>query len=122
MRVLIIDDSLAMRNMLAAYAKQLGGETILAADGQEALDALAQQGAVDVALVDWDMPRIDGMEFLRRVKQDPTCTTMKKLMVTAHVNQQDLAQALGSGADDYLMKPVSFEMLEDKLRILGLVA
>ena len=59
---------------------------------------------------------------MRHVKKDPRWQNMKLVMVTAHVNPDDIMEALTTGADDYLMKPVSSEMIEDKFRILGLVA
>ncbi len=122
MRVLIIDDSMAMRRMLSAYVAELKAETAVATDGQDALDVLGREGAFDVALVDWDMPRMNGMEFVRAVRADDRWSGMKLVMVTAHISQDDIVEALETGADDYLMKPVSADMIEDKLRLLGLVA
>ena len=122
MRVLIIDDSMAMRRMLSAYVSELKAETATATDGQDALDVLGRDGAFDVALVDWDMPRMNGMEFVRAVRADDRWSNMKLVMVTAHISQDDIVEALETGADDYLMKPVSADMIEDKLRLLGLVA
>lgn len=122
MRVLIIDDSMAMRRMLSAYVSDLKAQATVATDGQDALDVLAREGAFDVALVDWDMPRMNGMEFVRAARADDRWSSMKLVMVTAHISQDDIVEALETGADDYLMKPVSADMIEDKLRLLGLVA
>jgi two-component system chemotaxis response regulator CheY len=122
MRVLVIDDSAAMRRMLVAYVSELGAETAEAGDGEEALERLASGGAFDVALVDWDMPRMNGIQFVMRVRADLKHRHMKLVMVTAHVNFEDIEQALACGADDYLMKPVTADMITDKLRMLGLAA
>lgn len=122
MRALIIDDSMAMRRMLAAYVQGLQVSPIVAVDGQDAVEVLEREGEFEVALVDWDMPRMNGVEFVRHVRSDPRWQGMKLIMVTAHVDPDDIMNALQTGADDYLMKPVSSEMLEDKFRILGLVA
>jgi two-component system chemotaxis response regulator CheY len=122
MRVLIIDDSMAMRRMLDAYVRDLGAETVLAEDGQAALEALEREKPFDIALVDWDMPRVTGIEFVMRVRAMPEHAQLKLLMVTAHLGFEDIEQALTCGADDYLMKPVSSELVADKLRVLGLVA
>lgn len=122
MRVLIIDDSVAMRRMLTAYVGELNAEAVQAGDGQEALEALETNGPFDVALVDWDMPRMNGIQFLLRVRQNLKYRHMKLVMVTAHVSFEDLQQALECGADDYIMKPVTVEMITDKLRMLGLAA
>jgi two-component system, chemotaxis family, chemotaxis protein CheY len=122
MRVLIIDDSAAMRRMLTAYVGELKAESVQAGDGQEALEVLEAQGPFDVALVDWDMPRLNGIQFLLRVRGNSKYRHMKLVMVTAHVNFEDLEQALECGADDYIMKPVTVDMITDKLRMLGLAA
>lgn len=122
MRVLIIDDSMAMRRMLSAYVADLKAETAVATDGQDALEVLEREQPFDAALVDWDMPRMNGMEFVRRARADERWAGMKIVMVTAHISQDDIVEALETGADDYLMKPVSADMIEDKLRMLGLVA
>ncbi len=122
MRVLIIDDSVAMRRMLAAYVGELQAESVQAGDGQEALEVLESQGPFDVALVDWDMPRMNGIQFLLQVRGSLKWRNMKMVMVTAHVNFEDIEQALECGADDYIMKPVTVDMITDKLRMLGLAA
>ena len=122
MRALIIDDSMAMRRMLSAYVQGLQVTPSTAIDGQDAVEVLEREGEFEVALVDWDMPRMNGMQFVRHVKQDGRFANMKLVMVTAHVNPDDIMEALQTGADDYLMKPVSSEMIEDKFRLLGLVA
>ncbi len=122
MRALIIDDSMAMRRMLAAYVQGLQVTPLTAVDGQDAVEVLEREGDFEVALVDWDMPRMNGMDFVRHVRKDARWQNMKLVMVTAHVNPDDIMEALQTGADDYLMKPVSSEMIEDKFRILGLVA
>jgi two-component system chemotaxis response regulator CheY len=122
MRVLIIDDSAAMRRMLTAYVGELQAETAQACDGQEAVEILESQPPFDVALVDWDMPRMNGIQFLLHVRGSSRFRHMKCVMVTAHVNFEDLEQALECGADDYIMKPVTVDMITDKLRMLGLAA
>jgi len=122
MRILIIDDSLAMRNMLLRYCQDMGATTVAAVDGQDALECLERDGPFDVALVDWDMPRMTGIEFIRHARADARWANLKMVVVTAHIGHADVVEALGAGANDYVMKPISLEMLEDKLRILGLVA
>lgn len=122
MRILVIDDSLAMRNLLMGLCGEAGATAVPAVDGQDALEVLEREPRFDAALVDWDMPRVNGLEFVRRARADQRWKAMKLLMVTAHIGQTDVVEALGAGADDYLMKPVAPEMLEAKLRILGLVA
>jgi two-component system chemotaxis response regulator CheY len=121
MRMLIIDDSSTMRGFLAAIASELGIEVETAQDGEAGLDTLGRRPPFDIALVDWDMPRMNGIEFVRAVRGRDTFAEMKIMMVTSHNGMQDVRAALASGADDFLMKPLDAEMVGDKLRMLGLL-
>lgn len=121
MRVLIVDDSRTMRKYLSAIVRDLHFESEQAADGQEALDCL--EGAdFDLALVDWDMPRVDGITFVKMVRSEPRYDPMKLMMLTAHSSMDAVCEALNTGADDYLMKPVTAAMLTEKLQLLGFLA
>ena len=75
----------------------------------------------EAVLIDWDMPRMNGLELLRAIRADPRFDGLKALMVTSQTSYERVAEALNMGADDYLMKPLDAEMLAEKLRILGLV-
>jgi len=119
--MLIIDDSPTMRGFLTAIAEDLGAETAQAPDGLAALDLLVRQAPFDLALVDWDMPRMNGIEFVRAVRARPEFAGLKLMMVTSHNCMQDVRAALACGADDFLMKPLDAEMMGDKLGMLGLL-
>lgn len=119
--MLIIDDSSTMRRLLAIIASDLGVESEQAPDGQAALDCVERNPNFDVALVDWDMPYMDGLEFVRRVRQRPALASMKLLMVTSHTSGRDVRTALEVGADDFLMKPLDAAMVASKLQLLGLL-
>ncbi len=121
MRMLIVDDSKTMRNFLGALARNLAFETREAGDGQEAIEKLEEEDLFDVALVDWDMPRMNGLALVNEVRARPEFDSMKLLMVTAQCSMDAVVKALTDGADDYLMKPVTAEMFEDKLRLLGVL-
>lgn len=121
MRVLVVDDSKTMRTMLCTYAGKLGCTTVEAGDGCEALERLDDSGPFDAALIDWDMPRMNGFNLLKIVRTVPAHDSMKIMMVTAQSSIDRVAEALAAGADDYLMKPLDEEMFADKLRLLGLV-
>ena len=126
MRTLIIDDSSTMRNYLTAIISDFGSETEQAVDGKAALDLLDARAACnpvafDLALVDWDMPRMNGIEFVRAIRNRPEFSALKIMMVTSHNGMQDVCAALDSGADDFLMKPLDADMVGDKLRNLGLI-
>ncbi len=121
MKMLVIDDSKAMRTFLTALAHELTFETDQAIDGQDALEHLARNSAFDVALVDWDMPRMNGLQFVQAVRAQPVYDEIKLMMVTTQTAMEKVSNALESGANDFLMKPVTKEALEEKLRVLGLV-
>lgn len=120
MRALVIDDSRSMRMYVAALIEDRGWQAEMAADGQEALGVLERSPAFDVATVDWDMPVMDGFAFVSAVRRDPRFRAMKLLMLTARDGTDEVMKALEAGADDYLMKPVTAEMLDDKMRLIGL--
>jgi two-component system chemotaxis response regulator CheY len=95
-----------------------------AEDGHEALQKLINndpQEPFDVALVDWEMPRMNGLEFVQAVRRNREFAGVRLVMITIRNSMERVAEALAAGADDYLMKPVTREMLEDKLQILGLL-
>lgn len=121
MKALIIDDSRTMRRLLASYVAEFSIEVVEAEDGVDALEKLLRYNPFDLALVDWDMPRMNGLEFVKTVRADPTFASMKMMMVTSHSAMEDVGQALQEGANDFLMKPLTGDMVSDKLRVLGLV-
>lgn len=121
MKVLIVDDSKAMRTFLSFLVKELRFDATLAEDGCNALDVLQNQGTFDLALVDWDMPRMNGLEFVKAVRADASFDALKLMMVTSQNSIDRVTAALTAGATDYLMKPVTKESLEEKLRVLGVV-
>jgi two-component system chemotaxis response regulator CheY len=122
MRVLIIDDSRAMRAIVKNAVSPLGFEVVEAANGQEALARLADRGPFDLALVDWNMPVMNGFEFVTAVRAKPEFVGMRIVMVTTEVEMGQVARALTAGADEYVMKPFTNDVLRDKLTILGLCA
>jgi two-component system chemotaxis response regulator CheY len=124
MKMLIVDDSKAMRTFLAFIAREISFATDEAADGREALDALVRNDPRDpfeVVLVDWEMPRMNGLEFVRAVRRNRDFADLKILMITTLNSMERVSEALEAGANDFLMKPVNKEMLVDKLQILGAV-
>ena len=122
MKILVIDDSKAMRTFLQHLLTELGlGPVTLAEDGQHALEILLQEEVFDLALVDWDMPRLDGLGLVKAVRSRPRFAELKLMMVTTQNSMDRVVGALEAGATDYLMKPVTQESLEDKLRVLGVL-
>ena len=121
MKAMIVDDSKAMRRLLKSYVSRFAGAVVEAGDGVDALTLLEQDASPDLAFVDWDMPRMNGLELLQKIRSLEKFSSMQVVMVTAHNSMEDLGQALEAGANDFLMKPITEEMVEDKLRMLGLI-
>lgn len=118
MRALIVDDSRAIRAMITRILKQLNFETVEACNGREALEKLKQSGTLDFALVDWNMPEMNGLEFVRAVRADASYKDLRLVMVTTETEMENVATALEAGANDYLMKPFTKEMIAEKLSAL----
>jgi two-component system chemotaxis response regulator CheY len=122
MRALVIDDSRVMRSILGSLLKKAGFEVAEAGNGQEGLDRLRHLGKPDVVLADWNMPVMDGLEFVRAVRADSLFGAVPVIMVTTETELAQVSQALDAGASAYLTKPFDREALADKLRLLGLCA
>jgi len=118
-RVLIIDDSEMLRTLLGRMIRELGFEVIEAADGRAALAQLESLGAVELCLVDWSMPEMSGIEFIEAVRARTAWNPIKLVMITAATDMADVQCALEAGADEYLMKPFTREMIVEKLAIVG---
>jgi two-component system response regulator MprA len=114
-RILVVDDEPAVRNAVDRALRLEGYDTELAADGQEALDALAD-AAPDALVLDLLMPRVDGLEVCRRLRAAGDRTPV--LVLTARDAVPDRVRGLDAGADDYLVKPFALEELLARLRAL----
>jgi two-component system chemotaxis response regulator CheY len=120
MRALIIDDSRFVRNYLRGLLQEKGIECEEAADGQAALERLHDGVQFDLALLDWNMPVMNGLETLKRIRAGGF-NEIKVLMVTTEAEHDYIERALDAGADEYLMKPFEHEAFDEKLAMLGLV-
>jgi two-component system, chemotaxis family, chemotaxis protein CheY len=119
-KALVVDDSRAMRAAMRRLMTEFGFDVVEAGDGAEALALLADQAAdIDVALVDWHMPNVDGLTLVRQMQDDPTTFRIRTMMVTAETDVRRVMEALKAGADEYLMKPVTRDALAAKLQLLG---
>ena len=78
-----------------------------------------ENGAISLALVDWNMPRMNGLDFVRRLRSDPRYSSVLLMMVTTETQVEQMMQALEAGANEYVMKPFTKEIIADKLRLLG---
>jgi two-component system chemotaxis response regulator CheY len=117
----VVDDSRAMRMILVKMLADLGFTDVAQAEhGQAALDHLGGGEGCDLALVDWNMPVMNGLEFVTAVRGDRSWDRMKVMMVTSESSPRQVYEALKAGADVYAMKPVTREVIEGKLELLGL--
>jgi two-component system chemotaxis response regulator CheY len=120
MRALVVDDSRAMRSILKAALKNEGFEVVEAANGREALEKLREASHPELALVDWNMPEMNGIEFIGVVRSDRGLDSMRLMMVTTETEPEQVRRALDAGADEYIMKPFTRDVLHMKLQTLGL--
>lgn len=120
MKALVIDDSRTMRMIISRILKEIGFEIHEASNGLEGLDRLREIGQPDVALVDWNMPEMSGFEFVQAVRAQAEFDQMKVMMVTTESEMSQMTTALEAGANEYVMKPFTKEIILDKLAILGI--
>lgn len=121
MKALVIDDSRAMRKILRRVLERMGFEVSEAENGQVALDLIVEQGAPDVALVDWNMPVMDGLQFVVNLRAQREYRGVTLMMVTTESEYSQIVRALAAGAHEYLIKPFTADAVEEKLAILGMV-
>ncbi|HAS52449.1 MAG TPA: response regulator [Gammaproteobacteria bacterium] len=121
MAVLIVDDSRAMRSLLGHILKSAGFTVVEASDGQEALDCLQHGQGINLALVDWNMPGMDGYTFIHAVRAVHAYREVRLMMVTAEAEIEQVSRALAAGADEYIMKPFTRDAVLEKLKLLGIL-
>ena len=122
MRALIVDDSRAMRMILGKILREIGYEITEAGHGRDALAKLREMAAPEVMLVDWNMPEMNGFDFVLAVRGDSSFDGSRIMMVTTEADLSNVSKALGAGADEYMMKPFTKESVVEKLDLLGLGA
>lgn len=119
MRALVIDDSKSIRSILSKILMEIGFTVEEAGNGLEALDVIKKE-KVDLALVDWNMPDMNGYEFIQEVRKDNTYKDMRMMMVTTETEMNKVVEALEAGANEYVMKPFTKEMIIEKLALMGM--
>jgi two-component system chemotaxis response regulator CheY len=119
MHVLVVDDSKTIRLLLAEQLTTLGFEVTEAGDGHQALNRLKKMSQVDLVLVDWNMPEMDGLSFVRAVRAESIYATLPMMMVTTNAELAQITLALEAGANEYIMKPFTVDILREKLELLG---
>lgn len=120
MKALVVDDSQSMRNIVISALKKMDlfEEIIEAEDGVDALEKIKESGPFDVIFLDWYMPRMEGYDCLVKIRENPNWAASKVMMVTTENQQENIIRAVMAGANEYLMKPFTPEMLEEKVRMV----
>jgi len=115
MRILVVDDFNTMRRIVKNILKQLGFENVGEAEnGQEALEVLKKE-KFDFVITDWNMPVMNGLDLLKAIKADAALKDLPVMMVTAEAQQQNIVVAVKAGASNYIVKPFTAEVLEEKI-------
>ena len=115
MRILVVDDFNTMRRIVKNILKQLGFENVGEAEnGQEALEVLKKE-KFDFVITDWNMPVMTGLDLLKAIKADAALKDIPVMMVTAEAQQQNIVEAVKTGASNYIVKPFTAEVLEEKI-------
>lgn len=120
-KALVVDDSRVIRKMLTKIMMDLGFDVREAADGREALEVIrAEKTAPALILADWDMPKMNGLDLLKQLRQTPEFSSLVIVMVTAETEIDRIAEALEAGANEYVMKPFTEEIIREKLELVGI--
>ena len=117
---LVVDDSRVVRKVARRILEDLGFEVAEAGDGAEAL-AWVRTAMPDIVLLDWNMPVMNGLEFLRQLRAEPGGAEPKVVFCSVENDLDRIREALEMGADEYIMKPFDGDILESKLVAAGLV-
>ena len=120
MRALVIDDTRISRTIVGGILRGLGFETREAQNGKEGLQELQAAGPFELAIVDWNMPEMNGLEFIRAVRGNALYSGMKIIVLTIEADLSHIVEALELGANEYALKPVSEKLLREKLTAIGL--
>jgi len=120
-RALVIDDSRAMRRIVGGILEGFGFEVQQAGDGRQALDAMQEGYVPDLACIDWNMPVMDGLQYVSAVRSNPAWRSVTLMMVTTESEHGQIVRALAAGAHEYLIKPFTADAIGDKLSLLGLL-
>jgi two-component system chemotaxis response regulator CheY len=121
-KALIVDDSKTIRMILGKILRELGYEVCEAANGKDALKVIeSQKAAVNLVLADWNMPEMNGLELLKQLRLDPELSSLKVIMVTTETELDHMVSALEAGANEYVMKPFTKDILKEKLELVGIL-
>lgn len=121
MKLLVVDDSSTMRRIIKNTLQRLGFEDVLEAEhGIEAWQVMERTPDINVLITDWNMPEMNGLELVRKVRADGRYDAMPIIMVTTEGGKAEVITALKAGVNNYIVKPFTPQVLKDKLEdVLG---
>jgi len=117
-KVMVVDDSSVMRQIIKNNLKQLGFELSNLLDAEDGEDALQKinQDRIDLVISDWNMPKMTGIDFLKAVRADDSFKELPFLMVTSEADKEKIMEAVQAGVNQYIIKPFNANQLEEKIR------
>ncbi|PAF50465.1 chemotaxis response regulator CheY [Helicobacter sp. 13S00477-4] len=119
MKLLVVDDSSTMRRIIKNTLQRLGYEDILEAEhGAEAWQLLDTTDGIKVLITDWNMPEMNGLELVKKVRSDSRYTDIPIIMVTTEGGKAEVITALKAGVNNYIVKPFTPQVLKEKLEIV----
>ena len=118
MKILVVDDFATMRKVVRNMLRQLGCENVTEAENGEEGFRAAQAGEFGLIVSDWNMPVMTGLEFLKAVRSEEKTKSTPFLMVTAEALKENIIQAIQSGASNYIVKPFTPQVFEEKLKAI----
>lgn len=119
-RALVVDDARTVRLILKRILEEAGFDAVEAENGSDALAWLASGETAHLVFVDWEMPEMNGITFVRKVRENAAYRDVRLVMVTKETRLHNVREALEAGADEYIMKPFTRDVVRDKLALLGL--
>jgi two-component system chemotaxis response regulator CheY len=122
MQALVIDDDPAILLMITSILNELGYQVTTADDGQQGLQYLTESSPPDVVLVDWNMPVMNGLEFVKSVRPQSQYNNLPIIMVTTELEMSQVALTMDAGVSEYIMKPFAPIMIIEKLQMVGVVS
>lgn len=120
MQAIVIDDSRAVRAILGGMLREMGFQVSEAINGRDAIMHLNANDPPALAMLDWNMPEMNGFDLLIRVRANRAFDSMRIVMVTTETEMSQVARALEAGANEYVMKPFTREIIREKLQLLGM--
>ena len=118
MKILVVDDFATMRKVVRNMLRQIGCENVTEAENGEEGFRMAQAGEFGLIVSDWNMPVMTGLEFLKAVRAEEKTKNIPFLMVTAEALKENIIQAIQSGASNYIVKPFTPQVFEEKLKAI----